>query len=466
MGMSLITYWQRWLEWSKKSTNCRIFKTAVVVGSIHFLASLIAIAKELFTAYRFGRGDVVDAFVMAFLLPTFVITVIGDSFSSAFIPTYIKIREKRGFAAAKELFFSVMVWSLLLLLAITIVFAFLAQYILPFLASKFTPQKLDLTRRLFFILLPVLVFSGISSMWTAILNAEERFAAGAFTPAINYLTAIIFLFLFGKKWGIFSLAIGTTVGFILQCGLLVLDLKRNKIGLLLQWRRINTDMRDVIKQYMPMATGALAMNITIVVNQIMAAIMFGSGSVAALNYANKIILYIVLLSSTAIATSVLPYFSRMIAHQDWQGIKHTVRVYTRLILLATVPLTVIIVLFSKNIVTLVFQRGAFTQHDTQIVSQIQATYALQIPFYVLGILGIRLMSASLMNTWILLIAISGLSLNVILNLVFSKYFGIVGIALSTSIVYLFSCSAVFLVLWASKNRFSDYNRMVPTYENL
>ena len=46
------------------------------------------------------------------------------------------------------------------------------------------------------------------------------------------------------------------------------------------------------------------------------------------------------ISSTALGTAVLPYFSRLVAAEDWDGLRHTLRTYTRLILAAAIPTTI------------------------------------------------------------------------------------------------------------------------------
>ena len=174
MKVSSETCWRRWLHWSQGSVNRRVFAATMIIGGISLFVNLASVLKELVVAHQFGRGDELDAFVIAFLLPSFAINVVAGSFNSAFIPVYIKLREKQGIAVAQQLFSSVMTLSLCLLIAIIIVFAVSIHYILPFLTSNFTVEKRMLTERLFFMLLPLIIFSGIAMLWTAVLNAAEQ----------------------------------------------------------------------------------------------------------------------------------------------------------------------------------------------------------------------------------------------------------------------------------------------------
>lgn len=445
MKSLITTYWQHWISWSQGSTNRRIFAAAITVGGFSLIVKLVAMLKELVTAYQFGRGDELDAFFMAFLLPSFGINVIAGSFNAALIPTYIQAKEKQGDFSAQQLLSSVMIWSVVMLIAVSLVLAFIIHFILPFLASGFSPQKIALTQTLFFMLLPVLVISGIATIWTSVLNAREQFVVGALSPIMIPLAIICFLIIFGNTWGVFSLVYGTLVGFVLQCVLLALALKQQNIGLHLRWYGMTPELRKVINQYLPMVAGAFLMSSTSLVDQAMAA-MLDSGSVSALNYGNKLVSLVTGLTAMALGTSVLPYFSHQIAQQDWFGIRHTLRTYTRLILLITIPITAIFFFASEWIVRIIFERGAFTHADTQLVGQVQAFYCLHIPICTIGILGVRLLSAIEKNRAIMWINFVNMLINIIGNYLLMRVFGVAGIALSTSIVYLFSTSCIFFVV--------------------
>ena len=151
----------------------------------------------------------------------------------------------------------------------------------------------------------------------------------------------------------------------------------------------------------------------------------------------------IVVGATPLGTAVLPYFSQMVATRDWTGCRHTLKTYSRSIVLVTVPLTLGLVVFSHPLIRILFQRGAFTAADTRVVSRVQAFLSLQIPFYVLAQLGVRFISALKKNSVLMFIAGVNLVVNVILNLILMRYEGVAGIALSTALVYLVSCALVY-----------------------
>jgi putative peptidoglycan lipid II flippase len=174
--------------------------------------------------------------------------------------------------------------------------------------------------------------------------------------------------------------------------------------------------------------------------------------VAALNYARKVVSLFIVVGAIPLSTAALPYFSQMVANRDWSGCRQTLKTYSRSIVLVTVPITLGLVAFSHPLIKIVFQRGAFTAVDTKIVSRVQVFLSLQIPFYILANLGVRLISALKKNSVLMVIAGVNMVLNIIFNLILMRYAGVAGIALSTSFVYLVSCVLVYASIARSLRR--------------
>jgi putative peptidoglycan lipid II flippase len=163
-----------------------------------------------------------------------------------------------------------------------------------------------------------------------------------------------------------------------------------------------------------------------------------------LNYARKVVSVFIVVGATPLGTAALPYFSQMVADRDWIGCRSTLKTYVRSIALITVPLTLGLMVFSQPLIRIVFQRGAFTAEDTKVVSHVLVFLSLQIPFYILLILGTRLISALKRNLVLMVIAGVNMALNVILNLILMRYAGVAGIGLSTSCAYLVSWVLIYV----------------------
>ncbi|HEX7287458.1 MAG TPA: lipid II flippase MurJ [Candidatus Angelobacter sp.] len=419
------------------STNRKIFRAALTVGLIGLLAKAALGGKELVIAQWFGRSDALDAFLIAYLLPSFVMNLLTGALASALVPVLVETRHRQGREASETLVSNVAFISLIVLSAVALLLALLAPLYLPWLGSSFSPEKLLLTRKLLYVLLPWIVLSGMAAMASCVLNSGEKFALPALVPVVTPLVTILFILLVARRAGPFSLAAGAAAGSLLEAALLVYFLRAHGTRFSFRWRGMDENLRSVLAQFAPMLAGAFLMGSATVVDQAMAAMLPG-GSVAALNYANKIVNMALTTAAPALSTAVLPYFSKMVAAADWQGCRHTLKRYSLVVISAAVPFTLLLMAFSKPIVRLIFQRGAFTPADTALVSTVQICYSIQIPFFIWGMLFVRFLSSIRRNDLLMYASGINLAVDVVLNLILMRYWGIAGIALSTSLVYVVS----------------------------
>ncbi len=435
----------RWELIRQGSANRRILIGMLTVGGLHLIVSLAAVGKELLIAHQFGTTDMMDAFLVAFLLPSLLMNTVKGSFEAAFIPEFIRVREREGAFKAGLLFSHILSRYLVFLLVLSLVLFFLFPFVLPWLGSSFDVPKMEQTQSLFLILMPTLVLGALIGAWGSVLKAGEYFVPPSLSPAVTHLAALGFIWLAGAIWGVRALATGLMIGLLLEAVFLMGCLKSRGDIYWPKWHHMDASIKKVLRQYFPMIVGTFLMGSTLFVDQAMAAAI-GSGSVSALHYGSKVVLFIAGLSSIALGTSIFPHFSKMVALEDWKSIRHTLKTYARLILLVTVPLTSVLIYFSQGIIQIVFERGAFTSLDTRLVGEIQVFYLLQIPFYLIGIMGVRLLSALSKNQVLMVIGGINLLVNIVGNYICIQYLGVAGIGLSTSIVYLVSMILIYFAL--------------------
>lgn len=433
----------QWRRFATGSVNHRIFSAMIVIATATLAVKATAMAKDMVVAGHFGVGDALDAFLIAVAVPAFAVTVIGQSFSGAFLPEFVRLREQEGPAAAKRLFANIMVLNFALLVACAVVLGVAGKPILDLVASEFSPEKRALAYQLFLILLPLVILEGQVILWGSVLHAGEKFALTAFAPILTPLTIVLALLVTAEDAPITAVAVATVVGCAAELAVLGFALARRGLLPAPRWAPDLAARRHVIGQYIPLVLGAMTMNGSTIIDQIMAS-WLGSGSVAALTYANKIPSVVAGVGVTALGTALLPHFSQLVARNDYDAIRHTLRTYIRGVVIVAVPITAVLLATSDWVVMIIFERGAFTESDTRLVSDVQRMYLLQIPFFVLGIVGVRLLVAMSKNHLVTIMAVVNLIVNIVGNLVFMRWFGVSGIALATSVVYMISMS---MILW-------------------
>jgi len=422
-----------------------VLRIAAGLGVATVLVKLLALAKDWLVARSFGAGDELDAFLVAFLLPSYAVAVVAHSFGPAFLPSYIRVRQQSDRDVAAQMASAAVVAALGVLLMVTLAMVLSAPWVLPLVGWGFDTTKLALAERLLNLVAIVLLASGLSAVLTAVLNAEGRFVATALAPlAIPAGTIVVFIA--GQaRWGIEALAVGTSAGFMMEALLLF---GWTVACRLLAWPRggaFNAHLAHVGRQYTPMVAGSMLMSSSLVVDQAMAASL-GSGNVSVFNYAGKLVALALGIVAASLSTALFPRFSQLIAERQWDELRSVVRRFSRGIVLLSLPVVAGMALLSEPLVRVVFERGAFTPEVTAAVSEVQLWLLPQIPFYVLAMIGSRLLSALDGNRLVLCIAALNLAMNVGGNLLLMHWFGVRGIAMSTSLMYAVAAMATFAAI--------------------
>jgi putative peptidoglycan lipid II flippase len=419
-----------------------ILRAAVSVGAAGVVVKLVATAKEISVAAVFGRSDAMDAFLAAALIPSLLVNLISESMNQALIPTLIRVREQEGRDRAQELLSNAMLWMCLLLCSATLAMALLAHAFFPLIASNFAPAKLALSIRLFYGLLPIVLLTGIAANCTAILNTLDRFALPALAPAVISISIILGAAFLAGRYGIWAMVYATVGGSLLHVLIVAWMMEAHGYRLRLCWHGMNEATREVAGQYGPVLLSSLVSSGGLLVDQAMAA-MLVAGSVSALVYANRFVSVALTLLAGAISTAIVPYISRLIAYRDWAGCRKTLRTWVRLTALVSVPIALLLIAGARPLVRVAYQHGHFGPRDTAVVASVLAMFAIQIPFYVVSRVYYRFIVAMRRTDLILYCGILNLGLDIVLNLVLMRWFGVAGIALATSLWMV----STFVLLW-------------------
>ncbi len=428
------------------SVNRRILGAVAAVMGAGLLVKLAAMLKEFAVAGAYGRSNAMDAFLAAFLIPNLLINLIAESMNQALIPTLIRVRLREGHERAQELLSSSMLTLCLFLTAVSLLMALLARWFFPLLASNFPAPKLALSVRLFLVLLPVVLMSGVASNCTAVLNTFERFARPALVAAMVPVVTLAGTLLFYRVCGIWALAYSTVAGAAVHTTLVAAIMHR-RYRFQLHWYGMNEATREVAHQYIPILLSSVVASGGLLVDQAMAA-MLPAGSVSALVFAGRFVGVAVTLMAGAVSSAVVPYFSTMVAGCDWQGCRRTLRTWASLTAIASVPVAVLLIVSARPLVRLTLQHGAFGQADTSAVAPVLAMYAIQIPFFVVSRVYYRFLVAMRRTELVLYCGLINLLLDVVLDLILMRRFGVAGIALATSLWTV--STLVFLWFWSNR----------------
>jgi putative peptidoglycan lipid II flippase len=396
------------------------------------LVKIVATVKEFAVAGVYGRSDAMDAFLAASLIPALLVNLISESMNQALVPTLIRVREREGTERAQQLLSSSMLWLCLMLTAASAAMALAARGFFPLIASHFPPEKLDLAVRLFYALLPIVLISGVAANCTAVLNTFERFALPALAPAATPVAIMAGALLLGSRLGIWAMVYAYLAGALIHAGLVTWMMDSHGYRFRLQWHGMTEATREVAGQYGPVLLSGVVASGGLLVDQSMAA-MLPAGSVSALAYAGRFVSVVMTLLAGTIATAVTPHFSRMIANSEWAECRHTVGTWVKLTWMVSLPVTLVLIFGARLLIRVTFQHGVFGPADTAAVTPVLGMYAIQIPFFASSRVFYRFILAMRRSDLILYCGVINLVLDVVLNLILMRWFGVAGIALATSL---------------------------------
>ena len=117
--------------------------------------------------------------------------VVAGSLALALIPVYVATRRQFDAEAGRMLALKTIRSALLVLVLITALLGVTAPLVVRGLGVAFDPVTRQLTKELYLLFLPAIILSGFSGVFTALLNADERFLMAAIAPALAPIGAIV-----------------------------------------------------------------------------------------------------------------------------------------------------------------------------------------------------------------------------------------------------------------------------------
>jgi len=360
------------------SANRQIARAAAIVMAAFVLSNLVGLARQMLVMSAFGTTSVMDAYNAASRLPDLLFNLVaGGALGSAFIPVFTGLLAKEERARAWRLASSIinLVTATLLITSI-IAGVFAAPIVRHVLAPGFTPSEQALTVSLLRILLISPLIFGLSGLLMGILNAHQRFLLPALAPTMYWLGMIFGVVVWAPRYGIFGLAWGAVLGALLHMGvqipgLLKLPARRYLLTLGLD----DPAVREVGRLMAPRVLGVAIVQLNFWINVVLASSQ-PEGSLSAIQNAWAVMTMPQVVIAQAIAIAALPTFSAQVARGEIAAMRRSLASTLRGVALLAIPAMVGLILLRKPIIAVLFQRGKFDAHSTELVAWALLWYAL------------------------------------------------------------------------------------------
>ncbi len=393
--------------------------------------------RETVFAYLLGGSLAADAYFAATRLPNLLRDLFAEgALGSAFVPVLSDALARGEVEQARRLVRSMawlLAWSVGLIVALCVL---CAPWLVAGLAPGFAgvPGKVELTASLVRWTFPYLWVVSLSALVAGTLNSLRRFGIPAAAPIFfnigHILTAVLFWTVFDPP--VLALAVGVLLGSGCQLLFQWPVLKREGFSLFGPVALRDPLVGRVLRLLFPAVLGLAALQLNNLATTVIASFL-AEGSLAYLNYAFRLMHFPLGVFAVAVGTAVLPRASEAVAKGERDVLSSTFGDGLRLAAFLVIPAALFLVAFPREVVSVVYEHGAFGPADTEATSWALRFYALGL----LGYTGVRVVApffyAHKDTRTPVRYAMIAVGTNVILNVALAVPMGAGGLALANAI---------------------------------
>ncbi|AKN32509.1 hypothetical protein Ccar_17250 [Clostridium carboxidivorans P7] len=433
------------------SDRNKLVKSATIIVACTFISKILGLLRDSVTAAKFGTIEL-DAYNAASNLPMVLFIMIGAAITTTLIPLYNEKR-KQGKKEACEFVSNVLNFFILITVIISVMCVIFINPIVSLLNPGFVGDKLQFTKLLTIILIPTLTVNAVLYIFNAMLQSENNFAVPSLVALPFNVLIIGYLFIFGKKYGVMGFTIITLIATAIQ--ILPQIPYVVKIGLRHSFKINFRDpmLKRMCLMLIPVILGTGVQQINTFVERGVAT-GYSAGSLSSLTYAYRVFALFVDIFVVAISTVIYPKMARQTANNEMKEMKSTLSESICTLIVFILPMSLIVMMQSKPIIYILFERGAFTRSATDITSSVLC-------FYSLGLLAFGLRDFvckayyTLQDTKTPMInsAIS-LVLNIILIFIYKYFLGLKGLALANATSMYIACA---LLIFSLRRKIGSMN---------
>lgn len=426
---------------------------AGIVAVATLISKVFGLVRQQAIAAAFGVGAAVDAYNYAYVIPGFLLVLLGGingPFHSAIVSVLAK-RDKSEAAPLVETITTLVGGVLLLVTVGLIIFADpLIDVVAPGLSQ--TPKGLEIRAiaiQQFQIMAPMALLAGLIGIGFGALNAADMYWLPSISPLFSSVALIGGLFILALQLGEkiiqpeyvmiggLVLAWGTLAGAILQWLIQVPALWRAGLGRLhLRFNFRRPGVQEVTKVMIPATLSSGMLHINVYTDLFFASYI--PQAAASLAYSGLLVQTPLGIISNVILVPFLPIFSRLAEPENWDELKYRIRQALILTGITMLPLSAIMVTLALPIVRVVYERYAFDLSASKFVASVLMAYSVGMFVYLGRDVLVRVFYALGDGETPFKVSVINIFLNALLDYLLINAFGAPGLVLATVAVNLIS----------------------------
>ncbi|MFH1612554.1 MAG: murein biosynthesis integral membrane protein MurJ [bacterium] len=416
----------------------KIIKSTGILTFATSLSRIFGLVRESVFAYFLGTSPVAAAFIIAFKIPNLLRTCFAEgALSASFIPTFTDYLTTSTQKEISKMVNAVLNALIIFLIGITLLGIFFSPLVVRLITLNNPPDSLSLVINLTRLMFPYIFFVSIAALFMGVLNSYHHFFMPALGPLVlNVMIVFSFYFIcpfFNQDWNhrIYGVGIGVLLGGLGQILIQFPALKKIKIKYNFCFNFSHPALKKISHLMIPSIIGLGVTQINFFVDTMLAC-KLGAIAITGLNYGNRIIQFPLGLIGVSIANVNFPVMAQYASSGKIEKLKQSLFDSLNLVFFISLPITFGLMILSKPIIRLIFERGAFDTNSTMASVQALFFYSIGL-FAYMAVKNLVTVFYSLKDTKTpLKIGIIALVSNIILNLILMVPLKHGGLALATA----------------------------------
>lgn len=426
----------------KKTIQLFIILTIITIAS-----KVLGFCREIVLSYFYGASDITDMYLMASSAATVFfgwLTTLSVLHTPLFQEAKFKGGKKRAELFSNQLILLVLCAGLFCIL---ISHSF-SKELVTLIAKGFSAEKIEITTVFFQWVVYSLIINAINLIWISEMNCKGKLVLANTTNLIFSITQMIIIFLSGFLNNVFLLKITQFMAALFQFFVLYILLRVDRRSF-----KINMPFMPEIKKMtvliLPVFISSLMDEINSFVDKLFASNL-QTGSISALNYSNLIKQLFLLIFGNTIVTIIFPDLSKFAAKKEWSKFCECITSSLSYMILVFTPLTIFVIFFSQQIVTILYGRGAFDTLAIEMTSVSLIMYGSSLLALSIHFLLTKVFQAIQDTKFNMINGIFCTIINVFLNAILVKKYEYAGLALSTSITFYLVIPILYYILYRKR----------------
>ena len=368
---------------SSQKKHSSVLYAAGMLTIMMTISRVLGFVRDISVSSTFGISWQADAYAAAFTIPDLIyFALVGGGLSSAFIPVFSSYlatnKEEEGYEMASTIL-NIVALASMVLIAIGMVFTPQLVELLTNFQHGEAEQATALTILLTRIMFAQSFFMCLAGISQGILQCYKEFTVPALGAVVYNIAIIVIGLLLAKYIGIMAFTIGVVAGAALNLLLQIRAMRQYRFSYRLTINLHHPGVKKFFLLFMPVVLGLSMNEINLLVSQYLASTL-GEGVVYALKQAQRIMMLPVGIFAAAIGLSVFPTMTSHVARGEMEEYKQNLTMGLRTIIFISLPASAGLMALSRPVVRAMYQQGAVTSEQIEMVS-------VSLVLYCIGIVG-------------------------------------------------------------------------------